>query len=95
MRRAATRQPGGLTCARSNITLFSWRRDPKANLAVVQAGFPAEAVECVGSGSGVRFAQFRCKVSVIDTDTRKRKTEVWGRILVGVTGKSTFRWSLI
>lgn len=85
-----------LSCLKS---IGTQTRDPDLNLSQVKNGFPLEQADCVGGGkpdrSGFRFAQFRCKIKVIDEDILDTEIDVTGRILVTPTGPTTFRWRLI
>jgi hypothetical protein len=72
------------------------------NLDRVIRGFPLLSAECIGAGTGItRFKQLRCKVAVEDFFNKGGKPMlsnrliVSGRVLVTVSGKTTFRWSLI
>jgi hypothetical protein len=74
------------------------RADSKATLAYIREGFPIAAADCAGArgdGTGRRFSQLRCKVTVVDTtETAPPVTRV-ERVMVVVTGKTMFRWKLI
>ena len=72
----------------SNLTRRA--SEAKLNLELVSKGYPLVSAECIGMGSAIRFAQLRCKVTVEDG-----QTNVWGRFLVDVRGKTAFRWSAI
>ena len=62
----------------------------------VKNGFKLKSAECIGSGSGIRFGLFRCKVTVLDRNVSTNQPMiVSGRIAVTTTGKATFRWELI
>lgn len=76
------------------------RAQPYFNLDRVTNGFPLTDAECIGSGTGFRFRLFRCKISVEDPFNKGslnfyRPVIVSGRLLITVTGKATFRWSVI
>jgi hypothetical protein len=70
--------------------------DPSSNLGDLLHGFPISRADCIGGGpadsSGYRFSTFRCKITV-DDDTNGMTLK--GRIVVYVTGRTTFRWHLI
>jgi hypothetical protein len=83
-------------CLNGGISVLSGLRNAEKNLEWVTKGFPLyEVPNCIGSGSGVRFAELRCGVSVEDMDKYRRRTLVSGDVLVKVIGKTNFRWSLI
>jgi hypothetical protein len=84
-----------LNCLTAGASLLSGGLDLEWNLDQVSHGFSLTDATCVGSGAGIRFHQLRCKVAVEDRDKNNTPGIVSGRILVTVTGKSTFRWSLI
>jgi len=81
------------------LSLAQRSRSPEQNLSRIRRGFPVAAADCVGGGdadkSGYRFPMFRCKVTVADTSPANKPVVVKGRIVLYVTGSSTFRWALI
>jgi hypothetical protein len=73
--------------------------DPSLNLSYVRKGFPLRSAVCTsggkGHGRGGRFSVFQCRVTVYDDGNPGDPVVVSGRLLVTVTGATTFRWQAL
>lgn len=71
----------------------------RTNLTEVRRGFPLRTADCVGGRktrlAGLRYGVFRCSITVEDDANPGGPVVVSGRLLVTVTGASTFVWQAI
>lgn len=70
----------------------SFGTDPAANIRHIRYGYALETATCTGTGNpdaqGYRFSRFRCKVDLADEN-------IWARLAITVTGRTSFRWLVI
>jgi hypothetical protein len=69
-----------------------------ANLAYLRKGFPLRTARCKGGGTphtGRRFDVFNCRITVYDDANPSGPIVVSGRLLITVTGATTFSWRAI
>jgi hypothetical protein len=73
--------------------------DAVANVTEIKRGFPIRTADCSGGTKsrlpGDRFGVFRCSITVDDDTNPGGPVVVSGRLLVTVTGKTTFSWQAI
>jgi hypothetical protein len=62
-------------------------------------GFPLRTADCKGGGApdrtGTRFGVFTCRITVYDDTNPTAPVDVSGRLLITVTGSTTFSWRAI
>jgi hypothetical protein len=72
---------------------------PSTNETYVRKGFPVRTARCKGGGApdrtGRRFSVFQCRITVYDDANPTGPVVVSGRLLITVTGSTTFRWQAI
>jgi hypothetical protein len=70
-----------------------------ANLTYLRKGFPLRTAQCKGGGTpgrtGKRFGVFTCRITVYDDASPGGPVVVSGRLLITVTGATTFTWRAI
>lgn len=70
-----------------------------ANLTYLRKGFPLRTAQCKGGGTpdrtGRRFDVFTCRITVYDDANPSGPVVVSGRLLITVTGATTFSWRAI
>ena len=70
-----------------------------ANLTYLRKGFPLRTAQCKGGGTPDRarrrFDVFTCRITVYDDANPSGPVVVSGRLLITVTGATTFSWRAI
>jgi hypothetical protein len=89
-----TASAAGAACKDTDVAATA-----RTNLTEIKRGFPLRTADCIGGSktrlAGLRYGVFRCSITVEDDANPGGPVVVSGRLLVTVTGKTTFVWQAI